>query len=321
MIVLTEKTRNLQTNDFRDAVFGSIEKVMKNDSSAVILTNDMGAIGLDRIATFASERVINVGITEQNMMSVASGLALNGRTVFVYGIISHIIFRALEQIKLDICVQNLPVILVGVGSGLAYGVDGPTHHGTEDVSVLRVLPNITIYNPSDCMSAAYSIDAAYQTRTPCFIRMDKEVLPNLYNNAEELDSGMMIHGKVGDGVIISSGIPTWAALHAQEILDTHKVPVRVIDLLRIKPLSLDSLRQHCKGVKWIVVIDEATSGGGIDELISRAFVGQKLEFFHSINLGDEFLLGSSKREWAWKHYGLRGEDIANNILNRIGKIK
>ncbi|NDA64613.1 MAG: hypothetical protein EBX50_21670, partial [Chitinophagia bacterium] len=109
MIELVEEMLKKQCFDFRDATFNTVEAIFKNDSDTVILTNDMGALGLDKISKLAPGRVFNVGITEQNMVGVASGLALSGKKVFVYGILSHIIYRALEQIKLDVCVQNLPV--------------------------------------------------------------------------------------------------------------------------------------------------------------------------------------------------------------------
>lgn len=313
MIVLTAANKDKPKADFRDAVFGAIEQVMRHDENAVILTNDMGAMGLDKIASFAPTRVINVGITEQNMMGLASGLALSGRTVFVYGIISHMIFRALEQIKLDICVQNLPVILVGVGAGLAYGPDGPTHQGLEDVAAMRVMPHMMIYNPSDCASAARAVAEAHRAKTPCFIRMDKENLPNLYDDNLSLSSGMALHGSRSTGVIVSSGVLTWAALEAQEILSTRSVACQVIDLIRIKPFDVPFLQSQCENARWVAVVDEAVSCGGLAELIAGALIGQPLDFFIPINLGDRFLLGSAKREWAWEHYGLNGVDIARAI--------
>jgi len=321
VISVPKRLQGLPVGDFRDAIFGAIEDIIRKDESAVILTNDMGAFGLDRIAGFAGERVINVGITEQNMMSVASGMALEGRTVFVYGIISHIIFRALEQIKLDICVQNLPVILVGVGSGLAYGVDGPTHHGTEDVGVLRALPRMTIYNPSDCKTATYAVNAAYQLKTPCFIRMDKENLPNLYEDEDLSSVGVMVHGKKSDGVIFGTGMTVWPALDAQERLAAVGVRAQVVDIFQIKPLCNKVLRDQFKDCKWIIVIDEAADPGGIADAIARAFVGHPLDFFHAVNLGSNFLLGSAKREWAWESFGFSGKELTKRIIGELDKVK
>ncbi len=319
MIVLTDKTRNKPKGDFRDAVFGAIEAIMLTDVNTIILTNDMGAVGLDKIKEFAPTRVINVGITEQNMMSVAGGLAVSGRMVFVFGIISHLIFRALEQIKLDICVPNLPVIIIGVGAGLAYGVDGPTHQGLEDMAITRILPNLSIYNPSDCISTSKSIEFAYKSKTPSYIRIDKENLPNLYDNIISDNWKMFIHGQNSDGVILGTGMTTWASLHAQEILNTNKISCQVIDLIRIKPLPEEELLWQFKNKKWVVVVDEATSCGGFGEFVSSLLLQSNLDFFISINVGKEFLLGSAKREWVWHKFGIDGELIAESILQKLNQ--
>jgi len=116
--------------DFRDSVFNTIRDIMRKDPAVMIVTNDMGAMVLDQIREEWPARVINVGIAEQNMMSVAGGLAQCGRKVFGFGIAAHVATRSWEQIKLDICALNLPVVIVGVGPGLAYGNDaGFAQHG------------------------------------------------------------------------------------------------------------------------------------------------------------------------------------------------
>lgn len=313
---ITDKYKHLSCGDFRDAIFGVIEEIVLSDSSIIILTNDMGAVGLDRITQVAPGRVINVGITEQNMVSVASGLALSGRRVFIYGIISHVIFRALEQIKLDICVQNLPVVIIGVGAGLAYGVDGPTHHGTEDIAVLRAMPNMTIYNPSDCRSARDCVLEAYRTGRPSFVRMDKENVPDLPASDSWNKLGYRVFGELGVGLIISTGIITWAALEAQEILKKKDVICEVIDVLILKPLNLTGLIQRESEINWILVLEEAVSNGGLAETVALAIssTSKRIKHFDTVNLGDQFLLGSAKREWAWKKFGLDGESIASKIL-------
>src|SRR6185295_8725360 len=126
--------------DPRDAVFAEIGRLAATDPRVVVLTNDMGALGLDELRAARPKQVINVGIAEQNMVSVAAGLAQTGRTVFTYGILAHVTARCYEQLRLDVCATGLPVIGIGVGSGLSYGVDGPTHHGIYDVALLRALP-------------------------------------------------------------------------------------------------------------------------------------------------------------------------------------
>lgn len=325
MIELSKEMLEKQTFDFRDAVFNTVEAIIEKDQNAVILTNDMGAMGLDKISKFAPDRVINVGITEQNMVGVAAGLALSGKTVFVYGILSHVVFRALEQIKLDVCVQNLPVIFIGVGAGLAYGVDGPTHQGVEDIAVLGALPNMTIFNPCDIYSASYAIKKSYERQSPCFVRIDKENLPQLYSNEDELNAGLMFHSPDESGLmrgaIISSGICIWSALKAKEILSNKGVECGVIDVFCIKPLNVNLLQELTKNLSWVVVVEEVMNASCLGELVARHVLlnNKSIEKYITLNLGDSYLLGSAKREWAWKKFGLTSDAIVKVVLEGLIK--
>lgn len=321
MIELVESFSKKPSFDFRDAVFNTIEEIIKEDNDSILLTNDMGAMGLDKISAFAPQRVINMGITEQNMIGVAAGLALTGKKVFVYGILSHVVFRALEQIKLDVCVQNLPVIFIGVGSGLAYGVDGPTHQGVEDIAVLRSLPNMTIFNPCDVFSASFAIKESYKKQSPCFVRIDKENLPLLYSNNRDLSAGLLVHSDNKEeylgGAIISSGMPVWSALKVKELLSEEGIECIVIDIFCIKPLNINLLQEITKNIKWAVVIEESTDFSCLGELVARNILlkNKSIQEYRTINLGDSYLLGSAKRDWAWAKFGLNPEMVVKKILD------
>jgi transketolase len=160
-------------SDYRDTVFGAVHDLMRKDKDAVVLVNDQSALAFEAIKAEYPARAINVGIAEQNMMSVAAGLAHSGRHVFVHGIIAHIVFRALEQIKIDICLHNLPVTILGIGAGLSYAKDGPTHWGLDDVPVLSVLSNLRIWDPPSAEDAAKAVYEAYEHYAPGYIRMYK----------------------------------------------------------------------------------------------------------------------------------------------------
>lgn len=317
MIKLTEKYQNKKTVDFRDATFLAVAELMKSDKQSLLLTNDMGALGIDKISEFAPERVINVGITEQNMMSLAAGLAMTGRTVFVHGIISHIIFRSLEQIKLDICVQNLPIIIIGVGTGLTYGQDGPTHHGTEDIGALRSLPNMTIFNPSDAFSVSYAVKNAYEIKSPCYIRMDKASLPYLYDNKYDLSENILSHGESKGGSIITSGITLWSGLYAQNLLSKTNIHCNVIDILKIKPLNHKKLLSFVDHSEWIYIVEESAQNGGFSADICIALRNKTFKFIEIVNFKDQYLLGSAERQWAWKKYKIDGESVANEVLSLL----
>ena len=319
MIDIIDRLKSEKFFDFRDSVFDEIVEIFQRDTDTVVLTNDMGARGLDIMRRIDPCRVINVGITEQNMVSLASGLALSGKYVFVYGIISHVIFRAFEQIKLDICVQNLPVTIVGVGAGLAYGADGPTHHGTEDINAISSLPNIRVFNPSDDCSARHSMKYAYSLKVPCYIRIDKERLPRLYSTAPDLTQGFEIHGDKSEIVtIFCSGMTTWAGMQAKELLkEKHGINVMIIDLLCPKGYSMIKLQKYVQRSKFVYVLDEASEFGGISNLIARAICGSGHFTFEVISLPDAYISGSANREWAWEKFGMTPDIFCKKIIRNL----
>lgn len=304
MIKLPKKFVYEKKYDFRDSIFSTIISLIKKDKDLIILTNDLGARGIDEIKKIAPDQFINVGIAEQNLISVASGLSLTGKKIIVYGILSHILYRGYEQLKLDVCFQKLPVYFVCVGSGLAYGNDGPTHQSLEDLSVLRSLNNIDVFNPSDDTSVRYSIKQAYNNQKPTFIKIDKEQVPRLYKNFKELRNGSLIkysREKI-KVIIISSGIITWHALYIQELLIKNKISTGVFDVVR--PDRFDIKKITDKKLNIVIVLEEAYDSGGLADIVSRNLVKNKIIFkeFLSFNIGAKYLMGSAKRDWVWRKF-------------------
>ncbi len=275
--------------DFRDAAFSVVHRLMRADPEIVVLTNDMGAMGLDEIRAEFPARTINVGIAEQNMMSLAGGLAATGKKVFVYGIIAHLM-RAWEQIKIDICMPNLPVTILGIGAGLSYASDGPTHHGTEDVALMRVLANMTIYNPADWVCTEAVVQMAYDARTPHYIRLDKEQMEEIYSPSEDFKRGFAHMGMGTSELVISTGIETRRACKFY----------RCLDVYRLKPAP--NLLPYLEGK--IEVWDEHNPNGGLVSIIA-----EQMATFKRKTLPDKFLMGAAKRaplalEWVDDGYGM-----------------
>jgi len=304
MIKFTQKFINEKKYDFRDSIFSSIISLIKKDKDLMVLTNDLGARGIDEIKKIAPNQFINVGIAEQNLISVASGLALTGKKVIVYGILSHILYRGFEQIKLDVCFQNLAIQFVCVGSGLAYGNDGPTHQSLEDLSVLRALNNIDIYNPSDDTSARFSILEAYKSKKPAFIKIDKEQLPKIYKNFTDVKKGILMKSakKSEKVIIISSGIISWHSLYIQEQLEKINIPTSVYDVVRPNKFDLKKIARNKFNV--IVVLEEAYDSGGLADIVARNLIENQINYkkFLAFNIGKKYLIGSAKREWVWKNF-------------------
>jgi len=308
--------------DFRDAVFSSLQEIMRADANVICLTNDMGAMGLDNIRSEFPARVVNVGIAEQNMMSLAGGMALAGKSVFVYGIVAHVTARCFEQIKLDICVPDLPVTIIGVGAGLAYGVDGPTHHGVEDVAIMRALGNMHIYNPADGVSAFAAVKQAYASCRPSYVRMDKEVLPPLFENDHDFTAGVNVLVPGTDAVIVSTGVLSWTARDAALVLTSEGFSVKAIDLFRLKPVNSGYLTSLLQSAKVVVTLEENISSGGVGTIVSEALAASEQNpKLLRLSLGDGFLLGSASREWAAEKFGLTRPQVGSVVREMLTAMK
>ena len=298
--------------DFRDAIFLSVRAMMEQDERIVVLCNDMGAMELDRIRSDFPQRVVNVGICEQNMASVAAGLALTNRRVFMYGIIAHVVSRGFEQIRNDICLSNLPVVILGVGSGLAYGGDGPTHHGVDDIAVMRTLPHMAIYNPADCTAAGALTKAAAERHGPGYVRLDKERLPQIYSTATDFSAGFEVLHEGQDIVLLATGVIVHRALRVARTLAAEGIGIRVVDVYRLKPIDHAKLTEVICDVDSVVTLEENASVGGLGQMIGELLARRAHPAaFTTLNLGDQPLMSAATRSWAEQRFGLSDEAVTD----------
>jgi len=166
--------------DPRDAFFEELLAVASKDKDVILLTADMGAWGLSKFKASLPNQFINVGVAEQNMVSVAAGLALGGKKVFIYTIASFATQRCYEQIKIDLCQMKLPVTIIGAGPGLSYGSDGPTHHATNDTAIMQALPDMIITTVQTAKDAEEAVEIAYRSDTPVYVRLARGELALSY---------------------------------------------------------------------------------------------------------------------------------------------
>lgn len=164
----------------RNAFVSTITELAAQDERVVVIANDIGFSLWDDFRARFPKRWYNAGIAEQNMMSMAAGMASAGLRPFVYAIASFGVYRCLEQIRADVCYHNLPVVIVGVGAGLSYAALGPTHHALEDIACLRAMPNMTIVCPCDPVETRLATRAALSQPVPVYLRLGKNGEPTLF---------------------------------------------------------------------------------------------------------------------------------------------
>ena len=299
--------------DFRDSLFDAIYEIMTQDPSVMVLTNDMSALRLDHIRATWPERVLNIGISEQNMMSLAGGLATCGKKVFCFGIGAHLATRAWEQIKLDICALNVPVTIIGVGGGLAYGNDGVTHHATEDVALMLTLPNMAIYNPCDPVATTLAVREAYRRRGPAYLRLDKEQVKEIYAPDQDVSSGFTVFREGQDATLLTTGVITYKALEAADLLAAEGVALRVVDLLCLKPMTEETWKVLCDGAKHIFTLEEHNTRNAFGSQAAVYLATHGGPRLTMLGLPDAFLHGSASRPWAHEKYDLTPAKMAARI--------
>jgi transketolase len=260
--------------DCRNAYVQALADLAKADHRIVGVVNDsVGSSKLDAFKRAFPDRLINVGIAEQDMVGVAAGLANGGRIPFVSAASCFLTGRALEQIKADVAYSNRNVKLCGMSPGMAYGELGPTHHSIEDIAWLRAIDNMVIIVPADPVETAAAMRWAAATEGPAFIRVSRMGVPQIYPDDYEFVLGKAITVRDGNDVtIISNGTVLWRALAAAEQLAEQGVDARVISMPTVKPLDTDAIVAAARETAGIVTAEEATTAGSLGGAVAETVV-------------------------------------------------
>lgn len=261
--------KRLSDKDMRDAFIDHlVERALENEA-VWFLSNDFGAPSLDRFRTLLPDRFLNMGIAEQNMVSVAAGLAMTGKRVFVYTIASFLL-RCLEQIKLDVCVHKLPVTFLGVGPCYGYSEDGPTHHATEDLAILRPMTGLRIYSPGDSNAAERLVEITLQSPEPTYVRLDRGRLPLLPPYDPEGPGFRVLQGGPDVGRwLAATGLMVHTALETANELVRCGIQVGVLECYRLSSLDRGALAETLKGAEMVVVPEEHSRYGGLGSLVAE----------------------------------------------------
>ena len=303
--------------DIRDAFFDEIYELASKDKDVFFISADADAFSLKKFKRDMPEQFINVGVAEQNMALVASGLALAGKKVFIYSITSFVSMRCFEQIKANICSMNLPVYIVGLGAGYSFSYDGPTHHATQDIAIMRTLPEVSILNPCDDVSSRAAARACYNKNGPVYVRIDKGAHEKIHEEQSCIE-GVKETSSVSDIKIFSTGYATHMALDVARNLN---FDVDVVDICRIKPLNEKKILDIIKESSLIFTLEENTIIGGLGsalcEMVVDNDVAVKLKRF-ALQDKQEFEFGS--RQWLINNGGLEKEKIIKTIKELKGDL-
>ena len=251
----------------RDAFLERIHQTMASDETLFFVSADFGSPVLDKIRADFGDRFVNVGIAEQNLINVSAGLALEGYKVFAYAIAPFITMRCFEQIRVSLAllsqVRPMNVNLIGVGAGYSYVVSGPTHQCYEDLTIMRALPAVQVFSPSDHVLAGALFDHCVAHTGPKYLRFDAQVLPVVYEQGAP-DLGKGFHRlREGQGIcLLATGFMAHTALRAASDLAEEGIEAAVIDLFALSNFDEAALAQVLAGYRGVVTLEEGFRARG-----------------------------------------------------------
>ena len=230
-------------------------------------------IGFGVVETFAQkfpDRFLNVGVAEQNLTGIAAGIALSGKIVFTYSIANFPILRCLEQIRNDVCYHKANVKMVSVGGGYSYGPLGMTHHATEDIAILRALPEMTVVAPGDPLEVRAGTRAVVEHPGPCYLRLGRAGEPTLHDATINFELGKAIQVRDGDAItIISTGAMLQNALQVADKLAARGLQARVLSMHTVKPLDENALLAAARETRAVVTLEEHSIIGGLGGAVAE----------------------------------------------------
>ncbi|GAA5163870.1 transketolase family protein [Viridibacterium curvum] len=252
---------------FSDAIVAAAE----TDSRVLMLTGDHGYALFDPFRKRCPAQYINCGIAEQNMVGVAAGLAKAGFRPVVYGLAAFVPLRVLEQIKIDVCYEDLPVIFVGDGAGFVYSHLGTSHQSTEDIACTRALPGLTVLSPSDRYEVTAAMQLAFESKGPVYLRLGKSDRGDVHTGPVSFAAGELLQVRSGSGrvAVLATGSMVRTAVDIVDgglVADVWSVP-------SIKPLDRGALEAICAEAESLIVMEEHSVHGGLGSVIAELVAG------------------------------------------------
>ncbi|HZR26255.1 MAG TPA: transketolase C-terminal domain-containing protein [Vicinamibacterales bacterium] len=300
----------------RTSFFDTLTALAVDDERIFLLTGDLGFGSIESFARRCPTRFINVGVAEQNMIGVATGLALSGKIVFAYSIANFATLRGLEQIRSGPCYHNASVKVVSSGTGISYGPLGASHHATEDIAVMRSLPNMTVVAPADPAETCLATAALVAQGGPAYLRLGRANEPAVHTGPIDFRLGRAIQVRSGrDLTLISTGGMLSTAVQVADTLAGDGLSCRTLNMHTLRPLDRDAVHSAAAETRLIVTIEEHSIVGGLGGAVAEVLA--ELESprarLKRIGLPSEFAPHAGSRDYLARHYGLAADQIAAAI--------
>ncbi len=299
----------------RNHLINKITEFAGQNENIMLITADLGFSVIEKFKERFPNRYINVGIAEQNMATVAAGLALEGNTVFIYSIGNFPTLRCIEQIRNDICYHNANVKILAVGSGFAYGTLGMTHHATEDLAIMRALPNMKVFTPCDSISAEAIAQDICRINGPCYVRLERGGEPGIFSKDEKFKIGKLKEIRKGyDIAVITIGTVINEAIKAADILREQNKNISVYSVYSLKPIDKEQILEIAKEYKYIITVEEHQITGGLGSTIAESIAENNMVTkIIRLGLNDEFTSVVGNQEYLREIYKIDYKTIIRKI--------
>ncbi len=297
-------------------------ELARKDPRIYMILADIGYGEIEGFANAFPERFINCGVAEQNMAGVACGVAMEGNIAVTYSIANFPTLRCLEQIRNDVCYHNANVKIVIIGGGVSYGPLGVSHHSTEDIAILRALPNIVVCVPCDTCEAEAAVRAMIAHDGPFYYRCGYKNEKDIHDGSIDFRLGKALTVREGTDVcvIFTGPIGYNAKLAAEQVQREHGISVRLVSLHTIKPIDRNAITDAARNIGCILTVEEHNLSGGMGSAVAEVLADEgcickvKRLALPDVNVS---LVGS--QEWLRDRYGLGVRGIADEIVKLSGR--
>ena len=308
----------------RNAFADEITRIAQSDASVVLLSGDIGNRLFDKFKENCPDRFVNCGVAEANMVSMGSGMAMTGMKPVAYTIASFLIYRAFEQIRVDLCYHDAAVLLVGVGGGLSYASNGSTHHALEDISLMRILPNMQVVCAGDPHEVRAATRAYFKNPQPTYLRIGKKGEFAVHKEVPaDFKIGKSICLKRGQSVaLLATGNMLPNCSSVSDELEERGISSSLYSFHTVKPLDKECLEEIFAGHEYVITVEEHGRLGGFGSAVAEWLASQKQTRARLLTLStpDQFLLYTGNQEEARKKCGLDKAGLLEQITDFIGLI-
>lgn len=293
----------------------------KNDPNILAVTSDSrGSASLGPFAAALPNQLIEMGIAEQNAVTVSAGLAHSGKRPFTFSPASFLTMRSIEQVKVDVTYSNTNVKLIGISGGNSYSYLGNTHHSLQDLAITRALPNLEVYMPADQHQARGLMAYLVKSDKPAYVRIGKKALADLYADDHEAFKGPgranLLSDDGNDVVLIAAGETVQIAVDTASVLKQRGIGAKVVDLVSIKPLDTGLLNELADQTHYFVTIEEAVRAGGLGSAVAEALAARGDTKIQMVSFPDEPAIAGTQDE-VFNYYGIDAQDIAQMVAQTL----